>query len=172
MKSFDRREHCIRIMRERVASLPHPSVRFWKFIEKTETCWLWTGGTFENGYGAFTVKGKTVRAHRYSWELEHGPIPGGMEILHKCDVRLCVRPRDLFIGTTLDNIADRVAKKRSARGERIGVSKLRDGQIPEILARLARGEHQRDIAKLFNVCKSTIGNIKRGEIWSHAGGLF
>jgi len=172
MTVFNRREHLLKIMKDRVSKLPPASVRFWKFVNKTETCWLWTGGTFESGYGAFQVNGKTVRAHRFSWELEHGPIPEGQDVLHTCDVPLCVRPHHHFLGTSIENVADRVAKGRSARGERVSTSKLREDQIAEIRQRLRDGETQRALGRAFGVSKSQIGNIGRGEHWAHReGGL-
>jgi hypothetical protein len=89
--------------------------RFWAKVNKTETCWLWTARESANGYGTHTlreypegrlkagVKSRDVRAHRYSWELENGPIPEGMEIDHVCHTRLCVRPAHLRIATRKQN---------------------------------------------------------------------
>lgn len=68
-------------------------------------CWLWLKG---KGYGQH--KGKP--AHRYSYELHHGPIPQGLMICHKCDVKACVNPHHLYAGTALDN-----ARDNSTRGK-------------------------------------------------------
>jgi hypothetical protein len=93
--------------------------RFWAKVEKTATCWVWTGRATTNGYGAhsFTeyqsgrikenVKRHEVRAHRYSWEKAKGPIPDGMEIDHVCHNRLCVRPSHLRITTRKQNAENR-----------------------------------------------------------------
>jgi hypothetical protein len=51
-------------------------------------------------------------AHRMSWEMHFGPIPEGMLVLHHCDVRRCVRPDHLFLGTARDNTRDMIAKGR------------------------------------------------------------
>ena len=85
--------------------------RFWKYIQKTETCWLWTGATVK-GYGVLNIRGKLVYIHRLSYEIHIGPILHGLYVLHRCDVRACGYPEDLFLGTHLDNIADMVQKKR------------------------------------------------------------
>lgn len=83
-------------------------------------CWPWKAGTNLNGYGQMRVGFKKIGAHRLSWEIHNGSIPHGMHVLHCCDNRLCVNPSHLFLGTHADNMRDRVAKNRSARGERHG----------------------------------------------------
>ncbi len=58
-------------------------MRFWKFVDKTPTCWLWTGNKTPRGYGRFQVSSrKSVMAHRYAYELLVGPIPAGMTLDH------------------------------------------------------------------------------------------
>jgi len=76
-----------------------PIVRFWSYVNKTETCWLWTGQLTDRGYGVFYDGVKQVRAHRFSYELHVGPIPEGHEIDHvktsECTHRNCIRPDHL-----------------------------------------------------------------------------
>ena len=76
-------------------------------------CHVWTGGRFENGYGAFRMGGRTIQAHRVAFFLGHGrwPTPCG---LHRCDNRACVRLGHLFEGTKGDNNRDRSRKGRSS----------------------------------------------------------
>lgn len=96
-----------------MATIDPPSIRFWKYVDKSGDCWIWTGARYPAGYGAFGPKGTgAMGAHRYSWMLAHGEIPDGLSVLHKCDVRCCVNPAHLFLGTQKDNIADMVAKGR------------------------------------------------------------
>lgn len=79
--------------------------RFVRFIDKTETCWLWTGWTAGSNarYGYFD-KGP---AHRFAYELWVGPIPDGMEIDHVasrgCTSKLCVNPAHLEPVTHAEN---------------------------------------------------------------------
>lgn len=88
--------------------------RFWDKVQKTPTCWLWTGAT-KDGYrygiiGPPGGHGSPIRAHRLSWELANGPIPSGMVICHSCDEPRCVRPEHLFLGTQRDNLFDARSK--------------------------------------------------------------
>lgn len=92
--------------------------RFWFRVDKTPGCWVWTGGRgagkFDYGY-FWTSEKKLVKAHRFSFEMEHGSIPDGMVICHRCDNPPCVRPDHLFLGTQKDNIHDMDAKGRGKR---------------------------------------------------------
>src|SRR5574341_1528919 len=104
--------------------------RFWRRVQKTDTCWFWLTGS--GTYGWFSFEGKALGAHRMSWILAHGPIPKGMCVLHHCDIPRCVRPDHLFLGTHSDNMRDMWAKGRGglmplekrARGERHGMARL------------------------------------------------
>lgn len=93
--------------------MPRPYVciplekRFWAKVEKTDGCWIWIAGKRSSGYGEIKVNGVgTVSAHRVSWILAHGSIPEGACVLHRCDVRACVRPDHLYLGDRGDNARD------------------------------------------------------------------
>jgi hypothetical protein len=58
--------------------------RFWSKVNKTDTCWLWTGAPARGNYGSFGAQGRTFRAHRYAYELHYGPIPDGLHLDHRC----------------------------------------------------------------------------------------
>lgn len=68
--------------------------RFWGQVDKTSTCWLWTGWK-AFGYGSFRHAERGYFAHRLAYELVVGPIPEGLELDHLCRVRACVNPDHL-----------------------------------------------------------------------------
>lgn len=89
---------------------PHgtPEERFWRKVAKsTDGCWEWTGRKDKDGYGTLRVGSTQVRAHRFSYELHHGPT--NLLVRHACNNPGCVRPDHLIPGTHLDNMADRKA---------------------------------------------------------------
>jgi len=94
--------------------------RFWSKVRRAgkNDCWIWLGFKHPKGYGFFKVGGRNIHAHRVSWELSGATIPKGLLVCHKCDVRDCVNPNHLFLGTNDDNIADMVRKGRHSRGEK------------------------------------------------------
>lgn len=70
-------------------------VRFWTLVSKGDTCWNWTGRLFASGYGAFSLRGVSLRAHRVSFALANLEIEPGMEIHHTCENKRCVNPEHL-----------------------------------------------------------------------------
>lgn len=89
---------------------------FWSKVNKENECWIWNGGLTKKGYGQFhSKKIEESRAHRVAWLIVYGPIPKGLHVCHKCDIRSCVNPDHLFLGTNQDNVNDKVAKNRQYR---------------------------------------------------------
>lgn len=83
-------------------------------------CWLWTAAKDEEGYGSFQYQGKKERAHRFAAALFVDGYQDDLNVCHTCDNPACVKPKHLFMGTTVDNVADRVCKGRSSRGDTHG----------------------------------------------------
>lgn len=102
------------VSRLRRAEGPFPrksmAERFWEKVDKTDTCWVWTGAK-DKGYGRFGVAaGNVVGAHRVAYELLVGPIPQGMEIDHRCHNPACVNPSHLRPATHKQNLEHRNSK--------------------------------------------------------------
>ncbi len=111
-----------------------------------------------------------VGAHRFSWELHFGPVPGGLLVCHRCDNRRCVNPGHLFLGTAADNTADMIAKGRGnwARGEAHGASKLSESDVVDIRElHDVEGFSQTTLACAFGVTHVAIWRIVRGKRWAH-----
>lgn len=152
-----------------------PEERFWGRVQKTDTCWLYTGAKDQTGYGYLhNPLGKVPRyttAHRYSWVLANGPVPAGLHVLHKCDVHACCNPAHLFVGTAKDNMADCAAKGRSTRGERNRQSRLTDEQVREIRRDFVKVStcktNTKELAARYGVGIGAISAITRGDTWKH-----
>lgn len=144
-----------------------PEQRFWPKVNKTETCWLWTGYTMPFGHGQIHTRYGAKLVHRLSWELHYGPIPDSLEVCHHCDVPQCVRPDHLFLGSQADNMRDAYSKNRLAKGERNGHAKLAECDVLSIFDMRSRGEKETVIAEHFNVSRGTINSILRRQNWKH-----
>ncbi len=138
-------------------------------VDPTTGCWLWTAYVNEKtGYGKFRIgtnaKDQQMEAHRASYQVFIGQIPDEMCVLHRCDVRHCVRPDHLFLGTNYDNTHDMIAKDRHARGRRQPHAKLTDADVIKIRA---DSRKHRLIANDYNISRSVITLIKLGRGWRH-----
>jgi hypothetical protein len=147
--------------------------RFWEKVEKTETCWLWKGAVYRSGYGQFTLyarkpkKQHGMNASRAAWILTRGKIRRGLEVCHTCDVKRCVNPEHLFLGTRAENAADMVAKKRHAYGERQGSAKLTEDDVQEIRWLAGMGADKSVLAIAYGVVKQNISMIVKRQSWRH-----
>jgi hypothetical protein len=138
------------------------------------SCWLWTSSIHKSGYGLFFMPGKhrnaaKAKAHRVSYELFVGPIPEGLDVLHRCDVRRCVNPDHLYPGTDADNMRDRDSRGRRPppTGTKNGRAKLTEEAVREIKRALAAGETQTSLGRRYGVAQGQISNIALGKQWAH-----
>lgn len=137
--------------------------RFWKFVTPgdPDECWLWHRPGDPDGYGRIKDDSttKTLRAHRVSYEMHVGPIPEGLCVLHRCDVRLCVNPDHLFLGTRKDNMVDAAIK-----------GKMRGSLTPdEVLAIRANAGRMTiaEQARRLGVRWSVVSNVRSGRTFSY-----
>jgi hypothetical protein len=99
--------------------------RFWSYVKKTKTCWLWTGCLSGGNttvdpkpkYGVFGINWKQIYAHRFSYELYKGKILDDMQIDHLCKNTKCVNPDHLEAVTAKENTL------RSSAGSAINAKK-------------------------------------------------
>jgi hypothetical protein len=159
--------------------------RFWEKVDVggPDECWEWKGERTAKGYGRFDVAGRHIRAHRFAWELAHGPIPEGMFALHHCDNPPCCNPAHLFEGTNLDNMADMTAKRRAAAGERHGSrthpervsrgERRPNAKLTEEDIRMIRFAHStgrfsyKDLATCYAINWMHVRDIVKRKYWKH-----
>lgn len=95
-----------------------------------------------------------------------GRIPQGHDVMHICDNKLCVNPDHLITGTRYENIQDKVRKRRQAKGEKHGHSKLTYDEVYRIKFELGNLPASQ-VAKMFKVTSGAISGIRKGENWKH-----
>ena len=90
-----------------------PIKRFWSKVDKTDSCWLWTANTDNDGYGLFGFEKRQWRAHRFSMHISKGLDTNLPIVCHTCDNPACVNPDHLYNGTVKDNMQDKVKRGRA-----------------------------------------------------------
>lgn len=133
-------------------------------------CWWWLGTPKPNGYCRWHVTGIDERyAHRFSWMLYRGPIPDGLQVCHHCDIRWCVRPEHLFVGTSVQNNEDMYRKGRNrwnpdVNGERNPNRKLSLAEVRAIRA-APKSTTGVVLAEEYGVTSSMIYYIRKNLNW-------
>lgn len=149
---------------------PSIHVRLYSRIKVSESgCWVWQGAKTQRGYGSLKFDGKPCAAHRLSYELSHGIISPGMQVMHSCDNRACINPAHLSQGTAKDNSNDAAEKNRTAHqvGSLSGMAKINEEQALEAMRMMASGKTRREIAAVYGISRDTITKIRSGIRWPH-----
>lgn len=134
--------------------------------EAADGCILWLGRKDAKGYGRIGWNSKqNRRAHRVAWEMERGPIPDGLCVLHRCDTPACVNLEHLFLGTQRENIADRDAKGRTV--DPPSRRKLSDEQVVAMRRAHAAGLTQEALAARFGVSRGNVSKILNRRSYTH-----
>lgn len=141
-------------------------------LEEASGCRLWTGHKTKYGYGRAWHLGRQVPAHRLLYSIAFGPIRDGLFVCHKCDVRACVNPEHLFLGTLAENMADMKAKGRASkecipnRGEGNPSAKLTAADVLAIRADISSATAQ-SLAAKYGVAPGHIFSIVKRKVWAH-----
>ena len=136
---------------------------FWSKVNKTDTCWLWTGSLDSRGYGRYKDGKVEWKAHRYAWFKTNGAIPDEKFLCHQCDVRTCVNPGHLFIGTALENGRDCASKGRERN------QKITDQQAIEIYEMYKSGIITREICRKYGITRAQVTDIAHGRSFARLG---
>jgi len=141
-------------------------------------CWMFGGCVSNAGYGLFNPFGKNVSAHRASWTLFRGEIPSDRHVLHTCDVKLCVNPDHLYLGTPSQNAQDAIERGQKETGDRHWRRRnpdrqrgndaphrtLNEDQVKEIRA---SKDTQTSLAARYGVTQASISQIILRKSWKH-----
>lgn len=132
-------------------------------------CWMCYAGGLSSRYGTIWFNGENLSCHHASWLLFKGVIPIGFHVLHSCDVKRCINPSHLFLGTPQDNMQDKHFKGRNdpRPGELNPYAVLTEDKVITIRQMYQEGQRQQDIADFFGVSQSVISNICNYKTWSH-----
>jgi len=147
------------------------------FLEKCQInpstwCWEYKGVTDRDGYGQFGYDNKMWLVHRLAYMLYFKKTEQdiqGKVVMHMCDNPCCVNPSHLKLGTQKENIADMHSKNRGPdrKGANNPNAKLTDYQVQKIRDLISLGMTQEQLAKMFNVSRRTIHNIRNNISWNH-----
>lgn len=152
-------------------------------VDEVTGCWVWQGYKNKDGYGAIKIDRKVMVVHRVVYAIKVSEIPTGVFVCHRCDNPPCCNPEHLFLGTNAENIADRHAKGRDAKGDRNGNrtcpetiqrgenrsgSKLTERDVIDIRSRyVPRFYSAYRLAREFGVSQRVVQLVIHRKLWSH-----
>lgn len=117
------------------------------------------GWITHTGYAQIKFKEKLEYGHRVSYLIHKGEIPEDKMVCHTCDVRCCVNPDHLFLGTHKENMNDRNKKNRSAK-------KLTKEDVLSI-RELRQSNTLKFLTEKFGVSEATIIGVSKRKSWKH-----
>jgi hypothetical protein len=135
-----------------------------KFEVSESGCWEWTKGLTVDGYGGFWLNRTNRHAHRVSFETFNGVIEREFYACHYCDNPKCVNPDHIFKGTQKENFQDCMRKGRMTGPNRPWLS---EDQVIEIINYINSGKSANDIAKMFEIERHNVYQIRLGLSWKH-----
>lgn len=139
---------------------------FWAKVQKTESCWNWTGSTSTVGYGQLRVAGRILWAHRMSYERVNGPIPAGMQIDHICHNRLCVNPDHLRVATKKQNMENPAGLRSHNKSGVRGVSWM--PRLNKWRATVVHNRRQTHVGVFVQLADAEAAVVaKRNELFTH-----
>lgn len=134
--------------------------RFFNKVQKTDTCWVWTGAQSNSGYGRFKINRKLESPHRVSYQIHYGKITDNSMVCHTCDNRSCVNPNHLFLGSRSENMIDASKKGRMPH------AKLTPDLVRQIRKLYSTGNYsQKTLAKMTGVHDGTISYVVNNKSW-------
>ncbi|QGZ66317.1 HNH endonuclease signature motif containing protein [Paraburkholderia acidisoli] len=138
---------------------------------KVGDCLEFTGYICKAGYGLVWHNGKNRLAHRVSFDLHHGTITDGRDVMHSCDNRKCLNPKHLNLGTRLENMQDMIAKRRDKHpcGLHSGMSKITPEIAIEIRRRYtpySRTDSSCALGREFGISQAAVWAIITGKTWA------
>lgn len=142
--------------------------RFFKYVNKTDGCWLWTGKKHRQGYGEMWVKGKPMLTHRISWLIHHGFLPLTGMVLHHCDNPPCVNPEHLYLGDHRQNMDDMMTRDRSNPPHLFGEANPGAKITADIVREIRRSkEPPRYFVEKYGITRSNVWYIRTYKSWQH-----
>lgn len=144
--------------------------RFWSNvdIQGPDDCWLWTGGTFKEGYGGFTIDrtgpgNGSFGAHRIAYKLATGLDPIGKVVCHSCDEKLCTNSRHLTVGTQKSNMSAASERHRMQHGETHCNAVYSDEDVRRMRLLVDSGVARKHVQDAFGVSASHLSKLMNGQ---------
>lgn len=153
---------CVNPQHLKLADELGPERLFWPkvLILGPEECWNWAAGTFSHGYGKFSQGIKyslSPYAHIASYQLHNSDYDLSKFVCHRCDNKLCVNPKHLFLGTAQDNVTDMISKGRN----------YHKVSPEEVISIREDTRTLKLIAEEYNMSHQQVSNIKLRKSWKH-----